>query len=210
MARSTTIQGRIDALRKRYALDYDLSSLNNSNDKATLETILRNTIVIEDLQQQQLELMENSILENAADFKKINDMIRSTTETNMSLERALGIDRKARKTEDNAESPADYIKNLKQTAKEFLEQRLQKVMCVDCKIQLFKFLPTYEHTRFDLKIYCPQCNKYTKVHRDSKDILYDIPAKDKAWRTKYPMEIEQARTETSDEIDIVDDEMIIG
>ncbi len=205
-----TISSRIDAVRKRFAQDYDLSTLNNSNDKATLETVLRNIVILEDLQQKQLELMEGDISTSAAEIKKIGDLIKSTAETNLSLERSLGIDRKSRKTEDNAESPAEYIKNLKAEAKKFLEQRLIKVYCDSCKVMVMRFAPVHEHTKFDLKCQCSQCEKIIRVHRESKDVLFDLPAKDKSWRVKYPVEIVQSRQTTTDEIDTEDDEVIIG
>lgn len=83
-------------------------------------------------------------------------------------------------------------------------------MCADCKIQLFKFLPTYEHNKFELKVTCPQCGKVTKVHRNDKDMLWDLPAKDKAWRQAYPIEIVPAKVDSTDDIDSVEDDVILG
>lgn len=205
-----TISSRVDAVRKRFAEDYDLSTLNNSNDKATLETILRNTVILEDLQQKQLELMEGDISQSAAEIKKIGDLIKSTAETNLSLERSLGIDRKSRKTEDNAESPAEYIKSLKAEAKKFLEQRLIKVYCDNCKVMIMRFAPVHEHTKFDLKCQCSQCKKIIRIHREERDVLFDLPAKDRPWRAKYPVEVVQSKQVTTDEVDTEEDEMIIG
>ncbi len=205
-----TISSRIDAVRKRFAQDYDLSTLNSSNDKATLETVLRNIVILEDLQQKQLELMEGDISTSAAEIKKIGDLIKSTAETNLSLERSLGIDRKSRKTEDNAESPAEYIRQLKINAREFLEKRLVKVTCPDCNILVMRFAPLVEHTKFEIKCQCSQCKKIIKVHREEKDILFDIPVKDREWRKKYAYAVEMPKKDSSDEIDSEDDEMVLG
>lgn len=205
-----TINSRLEALRKRYAQDYDLSTLNNSNDKATLETILRNSIILEDLQQRQLELMEGDISSSAAEIKKIGDLIKATAETNLSLERSLGIDRKSRKVEDNAESPAAYIASLKLMAREFLEKRLIRLYCPQCNVMVLRFSPVHDHTKFNISIRCSQCGKSVIAKREDRDIFYDLKSSDREWRRKYPVEIEAAKKDSSDDIDSEDDEMILG
>jgi hypothetical protein len=47
-----TVQSRMAKLRKQYEEDYDLSSLNSSNDASNLESLLRYQIIIEDLQEE--------------------------------------------------------------------------------------------------------------------------------------------------------------
>lgn len=205
-----TFNSRLEAKRRDYASKYDIDDLTSGNDKANLETLLRNELIIEDLQAALQEKVESGAADNITEIKKLNDAIRDTTQVNLALEKALGIDRKTRKSELDTDSPAEYIRKIKSVAKEFLNQRLQRVMCADCKIQLFKFLPTYEHNRFELKVACPQCGKTTKVHRNDKSILYDVPAKDKAWREKYPMEVIPPKLDTVDDIDATDDDVVIG
>jgi RNase P subunit RPR2 len=205
-----TVQSRMAKLRKQYEEDYDLSSLNSSNDASNLESLLRYQIIIEDLQEEINGLMEQGAADNITAIKKLSDAAKDMLDRCMTIERQLGIDRKTRKSELDTDSPAEYISKIKSVAKEFLGQRLQRVMCADCKIQLFKFLPTYEHNRFELKVTCPQCGKTTKVHRNDKSILYDVPAKDKAWREKYPMEVVPPKLDTTDDIDDTEDDVIIG
>lgn len=203
-----TTPGRLAEKRKEYAKKYSIGDLESGNDKSNLEMLLNLELTLEDLTADLHNVRDDTqTKDKASAVATIIKTMDTLIETKLKIERSLGIDRKSRKTEDSAESPAEYIKALKIHAKEFLDLRMQRVMCDTCKIQLFKFLPTYDHNKFDLKIYCPQCGKYTRVHRVEKSILWDLPAKDKAWREKYPMEIIPAKNNVAvDE----EDEMVIG
>lgn len=206
-----TFDSRLKNKRLEYAQKYDIDDLTSGNDRANLDALLRNEIILEDLQAALQEKVEEGAANNIAEIKKLNDGIRDLINTNLSLERALGIDRAARKKEVNDQSPAEYIKSLKQQAKEFLEQRLIKVYCEECKVLVMRFLPVHEHTKFKVECKCSQCGKMIRVHREDKDIFFDLPAKDREWRRKYPAEIVQAKINTTtDDIDSEDDEVIIG
>lgn len=206
----TTFDGRLKAKRLEYSRKYDIDDLTSGNDKANLDALLRNEIIIEDFQTALQEKVESDAAANISDIKKLNDGIRDLINTNLSLERALGIDRAARKKEGNDQSPAEYIKLLKQQAKEFLSQRLVKVYCDDCKVMIMRFLPVHDHTKFDIKCVCSQCGKVTRVHREAKEVLFDLPTKDRQWRAKYPVEVVQAKKDAVDEIDNEEDELLIG
>lgn len=205
-----TANARLKAKRLEYAKKYEIDSLDSGNDKANLEALLRNEIIIEDLQEALQEKVEEGAATNIAEIKKLNDGIRDLIATNLSLEKALGIDRTARKKEVNDQSPAEYIKALKQQAKEFLEQRLIKVYCEECKILVLRFFPVHEHTKFDVKCQCSQCGKMIRVHREEKTIFFDLPKNDRAWREKYMLEVVQPKVFKDDSTDNEDDEMIIG
>lgn len=205
-----TFDSRLKAKRLEYSKKYDIDDLTSGNDKANLEALLRNEIIIEDLQEALQTKVEEGAATNIAEIKKLNDGIRDLITTNLSLEKALGIDRTARKKEVNDQSPAEYIKALKQQAKEFLEQRLVKVYCEECKVMVMRFFPVHEHTKFEIKAQCSQCKKQIKVHRDEKGIFFDLPKNDRAWREKYPIEIVQPKVVAEDSIDTEEDEVFIG
>lgn len=200
-----------EAILAEYRASYDIDSLATPNDRANLDTIIMNTLAVRRLQAQLLDLALESVVENAADIKKINDSIRDLTNVNLTIERQLSIDRKTRRSEQE-QSVVEYINWLKTTAKESLDdnQRLLKVYCKKCNIMVGRISGVYDTTEFIAEFQCPQCNKMIKVHRKQKDVFFDI--KDADWRRKYPIEIVQP-SKASDAPDLStedDDELIIA
>lgn len=205
-----TVESRLEALRKKFAADYDLSSLNSSNDKSNLEQLLRFTIANEDLANELNNLIGGGASANVQDIVKISGAIDTLSTKCLALEKQLGIDRKTRRAENDVESVAEYIKELKLQSRDFLEQRLTKVYCPDCKVMVMRFAPVHEHTKFSVECECSQCGKMVRAKRDSKDVLFDIAPKDRAWRQKHPVVIEHPKKNASDEVDSEDDELTIG
>lgn len=189
---------RTKQIIKQYQEDYDLSTLNLSNDKQNLDTLVRNTVLIEKLDATIDTLMESGDI--AAAVVTIDKLARTKDglqQQNVTIERQLGIDRKSRK-KDNETSAAEYIIALKQNAKEFLEKRLTKVYCQHCKILVLRFSAAYDHGEFDIAAQCPQCNKFVTVKRKERDVFFDLQPRDRNWRKRYPIEVIQAKQNKTD------------
>ncbi len=192
----------------QYREKYDVESLENPNDFANLETMIRNQLLIEQLQDR-LDDLINATEIDPVEIKKILDSIVALSQTNVQYERTLGIDRKTRK-QQQAESVVDYIVKLKQLAKEFIDndRRLMKVMCKSCNIMVGRISGVYETTEFGAAFQCPQCKKHITINRRERDVYFDVKNPD--WRRKYPMEVLQPkRTRNAPEIS-GDDELTIG
>lgn len=190
-----------------YRSKYNVDSLDSPNDVANLHAMIRNQLLIERLQDQLTTLTEDDDVDPTG-IKKTLDSIVALSETNIALERTLGIDRKTRKQEAS-ESVADYLTTLKQRAKEWLdnEDRLTKVHCKACGIMVGRISGVYETTAYEAWFQCPQCNKRIIIKRQEKDIFFDV--KDAEWRRKYPIEIEQAKRTSAPTINM-DDDLVIG
>lgn len=200
---------RFNAVLLQYAERYDIESLTNPNDKANLDTMIRNQLVIEELQRQMHKLAIEDAVGNAQDIKRINDSIVSLSATNMQYEKTLGIDRKSR-TGAAQEDPVTYITTLKKLAKEFVDERLIKVYCKECNIMVGRVSGVYDTTAFKSEFTCPQCNKISVITRKERDIFYDLKKNDRDWRRKYPIEIVQPQRSKVPELADEDIEMVIG
>ena len=188
-----------------YKKKYNVDALDSPNDQANLQSMIRNQILIERLQSALDTISTDTVDIDPAQIKKILDSIVSLSETNIALEKTLGIDRKTRKNEAS-ESIQDYIEGLKQRALEWLDQRLTKVYCKKCDIMVGRISGVYDTTRFEAAFQCPQCNKNIIVKRQERDTFFDV--RDAEWRRKYPIEIEQAKRKSTPNI-FTDTELII-
>lgn len=192
----------------QYREKYDVDSLENPNDLANLETMIRNQLLITQLQDRLDQLAGATVLE-PMEIKKILDSIVALSQTNVQYERTLGIDRKTRK-QQQAESVVDYIVGLKKLGREFIDndRRLTKVMCKTCNIMVGRISGVYDTTEYGAAFQCPQCKKHITITRKERDIFFDVRNPD--WRRKYPMEIIQPkRARNAPEIG-GDDEITIG
>lgn len=209
MARkSQTTESRFNTVLADYKQKFNVDSLDSPNDVANLHSMIRNQLLIERLQDQ-LDTITTDGDVDANTIKKVLDSIVALSETNIALEKTLGIDRKTRKQE-TAESVADYLQSLKSRAKEWIDNddRLLKVICPKCKIMVGRISGVYNTTRYDAGFQCPQCNKMITVKRAERDIFYDV--RDSEWRRKYPIEIEQPKRTRAPELNGVEDDLIIG
>lgn len=194
-----------DKILSDYREKYDVDRLENPNDLANLHSMIRNQLIMEKLQTRLDDLAKNEEFDSM-ELKKLLDGIRSLSETNVQLEKTLGIDRKTRKNEQ-AQSFPDYLKELKVLGREFIESRLTKVFCKNgCSIMLGRVSSAYDTNEYSAAFQCPQCKKYTTVTRKEKDIFFDVKNAD--WRRKYPMEVVQAKRSKSPEIDVLDDVLL--
>lgn len=199
---------RYKQLQREYADNYDLSTLNSANDKANLETLIRNTILIEQMNDK-IDILMNANDVDVTAVSKLSTIKSDLVEQNGKIERQLNIDRKSRK-KDNETSPAQYIMQLKQHAKDYLEQRLVKVSCPTCKILVMRFSPAYHHTEYHVAAQCPQCNKAVVAHRKERDVFFDLAPRDKDWRRKYMLDVKLPRKEKGETgIQGFDDEFVI-
>lgn len=199
---------RYKELWGQYEQAYDLSTLNDANDKSNLEMIIRNAALIELLQEKVTELAEEDAAGNIMEIKKISDSVRDLTDRNIQLERQLGIDRKSRK-KDNETTTGEYILMLKSAAQEYLERRLIKLYCPDCKVMVGRISPVHEHTSFNAYFKCSQCEKLVVIGRQDRDVFFDLEKNDRDWRKKYPIEIKQPRRSKGALEDSIENELII-
>lgn len=191
-----------DSIYAQYAARYDLEELDSPNDIANLTVLINNQLLLEQLQDRVKDLADNDIVGNAIAIQKLTDNVSVVIERNLQLERALALDRKTRKQE-KAQSVADYIKGLKIIAREYLDQQLVKVYCPTCNIMVMRIGPVYKHVPYQMKVKCPQCMHAITLKQDEKHPLFDLSRSERAWRDKYPIEIElpdvKKRALTSDE-----------
>ncbi len=186
------IQKRFNEIWSLYEQAYDLTTLNDANDKSNLELMIRNSVLSELLHEKITELMMDDAAGNINEIKKISDSVKDFTDRNIQLERQLGIDRKSRK-KDNEATTGEYILMLKTAANEFLEKRLIKVYCPDCKILVGRISPVHDHTAFGAFFQCSQCQKLATVERVERDVFFDLEKDDRDWRRKYPVEIKKPK-----------------
>lgn len=191
-----------------YKDKYNVDQLDSPNDVASLRTMIRNQILIEQLQSRLDDISRDDKVD-PMEIKKILDSIVALSQTNMQYERSLGIDRKTRKT-DQADSVADYILKLKSLAVEFLDDddRLLKVNCDDCAIMIGRISGVYDTTYFYAVFQCPQCKKHKTVTRKERDIFFDV--KDANWRRKYPIEIVQPKRNKTAPVILAEDDIVLG
>lgn len=173
---------RFSEILKDYSDKYDLATLSSPNDRANLEMLINNQVIVETIQAKLQELTADDPVENIDMIQRLGSSLKDIIERNLQLERALALDRKTR-TSDKSESVAEYIVNLKAAAQDFLERRLVKLYCPECKILLGRFSIMHDHSRFSLKVNCNQCNKAVTAAREEKDIFFDIA--DSSWRKKH-------------------------
>jgi RNase P subunit RPR2 len=183
-------EARFEARLRLYGEQFNIEDLNDANDRSLLHIMIKTELMIDDLQAQIQTLIDDNPVENATNIKKLADLLRDATNTITTLQRTLGIDRKSRRNE-NVDSPADYIKTLKSAAKEFVDKRLIRVYCPNCKILVARIAPVHKHTAFTLSVQCNQCGKAVRVRRDDRDVLFDI--RDSEWRKKHRAEVVQPR-----------------
>jgi hypothetical protein len=206
MAKKTNTS--LERIKLEYEQYYDLSSVDSPNDRANLEILIRNAVLIAQIQDQidTLTGTTGGVLNSLQDIAKLNTALNNLIQTNVSLEKSLGIDRKSRRSEQTKDNPAEYIISLKKLAREFLESRIQRVYCPECKIMLMRFSPVHDHTMFTFEVQCTQCHKKVVVTRKEKDIFYDLKKNDKDWRRGFPIEIIQPKRTVVD----VDDDVMLG
>lgn len=202
----TTFEEKYQQKLDSYAKAFRIEDLNDANDRSTLEIMLKTEVMIDDLQRQIQDLMDENPIEHTSNIKKLHDLLRDAGTMIVTYQKTLAIDRKTRKTEDTA-SVADYIRALKRDARDFIDRRIVKVYCQDCKIMVGRIFPVHDHTAFSCSFQCSQCNKVIRARREERDVFFDV--RDSNWRRKHKPEIIQpkkfARAEPSD-----DDELILG
>jgi hypothetical protein len=203
-----TVNKAFNEIMNHYKEQYDVENLEHPNDLANLETMIRNQLLIEQLQDRLDDLINVTTID-PVEIKKILDSIVALSQTNVQYERTLGIDRKTRKMQQ-AESIVDYIAKLKQLAREFIdnERRLTKVMCKSCNIMVGRISGVYDTTEYGAAFQCPQCKKHITITRKERDVFFDVKNPD--WRRKNMMEVLQPRRNKAAAIVDTDDEIMIG
>ena len=124
---------RIQILKDKMALDYDLTDLN-ANDKASLDDLCTLYIRVEDMDRKIADEMEKE----EPDMYNIQNMSKTLTQWRDSISRIqidLNITRKARKG-DNETSVVAEFNSIKERAKKMLEERLSYIYCEKCGMLL--------------------------------------------------------------------------
>lgn len=191
-----------------YAQKYDVENLSSPNDLANLSNMIRNQLLMEKLQARLDEIVTKPNID-PIETKKVLDSIVALSETNMGLEKTLGIDRKTRKQQQQESFP-DYLAGIKKLARDFLnsDERLTRVYCKSCNIMVGRISGVYDTTEYTAAFQCPQCKKFITITRKERDIFFDVKNAD--WRRKYPIEVVQPkRLKDAPNID-VPDEMVIA
>jgi len=206
--RETAFSDKYKAKLEGYAKAFRIEDLNDANDKSTLDIMLKTEIMIDDLQEQIQILIDENAVENAGNIKKLADLLRDATGTITNLQRTLAIDRRSRKVEEEA-SVADYLRSLKREAYEFMDKRIIKSYCPDCRVMVGRIYPVHDHTAFSVSFQCSQCKKLIRARREDRDVLFDV--KDSHWRKKYRAEIIQPKKIKHMPIDMegTDDDLVI-
>ena len=188
-----------------YTENYDLKNAT-ANDRGNLSVLINNAILIKKMQDKIQELLQQEdVLNNTTSIKKLQDSLRDSIDQSLAVERALGIDRKSRRKE-NQQDVAGYLALIKSNAAEWLEKQLIYVYCPKCRVMVARILPAHEHTEFRTRFQCSQCNEYVTADRKEKSIFFDIRGR-KEWREKYPIEIIHpiVKQEFDDDIELSND-----
>lgn len=204
---------RINERLELYRRDFDVDSLNSSNDRAMLMTLIRCEIILENVQDEITDITSagSDFLEEADKLKKLFDLQRDMMGQITKAQQTLSIDRRTRKTEQTS-SVAEYIRELKREATQFLDKRLIRVYCPDCKVLVGRYGPAHDHTAFVVATECSQCHKAVRAHRETNDIWFDV--RDADWRRAYQADIVQPRLRTgfharsTDTVPVADDLII--
>ena len=198
---------RFQEILADYADKYDLATLSSPNDRANLEMLINNQVIVESIQAKLQELTEEGPVENIDIIQRLGSSLRDIIERNLQLERALALDRKTRNS-NSSESVAEYLVSLKQTAMDFLERRLMRVYCPDCNILVARCSIVHDHSPFLLRVKCTQCERDVVVERAERDVFFDI--KDSAWRKKYRYKTVQPKKSEVDTSSFVEDDLLLA
>ena len=196
---------QFEDMYNEYMENYDLKNAT-ANDKSNLTILINNYILIDIIQKKIKSLMDSDdLLAATINIKKLQDSSRDTIEHSLAIERALGIDRKSRRKE-NQQDVAGYLALIKSNAAEWLEKQLIYVYCPKCRVMVARILPAHEHTEFRTRFQCSQCNEYVTADRKERSVFFDIKGR-KEWREKYPIEIINpiVKQEFDDDIELSND-----
>jgi hypothetical protein len=202
-----TFEEKLAQKRADYAKAFRIEELNDANDKSNLDMMLKTEIMVDDIQERIKELMEEDAVGNVSAVKKLSDLLKDARDTVLAIQRTLAIDRKTRRSEETA-SVADYIRDLKKHASEFMAQRIVRVYCPDCNVMVGRIYPVHDHTAFNVSFQCDQCNKFIRARREEKDIFFDV--RDSDWRRKYKAQVIQPKKARKGEDIFVEDELVIN
>lgn len=181
---------------EQYKKEYDIDDINDANDISTLYILIRTELMVDAMQKKMQELIDVDMVDNASDIKKLADLLRDAIETSRKLQQVLGIDRRTRREKEDSMDVASYIRFIKHEASKFLENRLKKVYCDDCKVLVGRYSSAFSFNAYSVSFQCNQCKKMVTVEREEKDYMFDID--DKEWRT-YKAEVIQPSTELFDQ-----------
>jgi len=161
------VANKLKQLKSEYDLDElaanDLLQLNNlAEAMASLDTYT--------------EMLEWELSCDERNIKNISDIQRLIIEVGKnisSISNDLKIDRKSR--ERKTESVPDYIKDLKERGRKFLEQRMYYIYCPICKELLISMWILNKNFGHKFKCVCPQCKHEFVVNASDLELHKNIP-----------------------------------
>jgi len=196
-------KNRIEEKMEIYSNNFRLDDLNDANDLTLLHFLIKTELMVEDLHMGIQMLMNDDPVSKAVEIKKLHDLLRDSTKIVTELQKTLAIDRKTRKDTESSGDFASYIRFLKTTASQFIEDRMIKVYCDNCKVMVARVSPVHSHTAYDLRFQCSQCKEMISLKRSERDTLFDLDVEDREWRT-HRIEIVQPNSINDNSFEIED------
>jgi len=143
----------IEQMMEQFAQDYDLSSMNY-NDKLALEVLCGLYVQVQD-NVKEIEESKGEKGDRIFELVELNRKLITNIET---LEKQLGISRKAR-GKDKETSVINYMAELQQKAKGFLEKKLRYFYCPECSMLLATMWFLYPEENNQIHFTCGRCKK---------------------------------------------------
>jgi hypothetical protein len=175
MAPDAEFDRRINKKIEQFSDDYDLSDMK-INDQIGLRALAQAMITLDDLEHASYKLRREGLnLDNITLADKIAKQMSDLRNDIIRIQDDLKISRKARKG-DKEETVQNYLKELKEKAKEFYEERMTYVFCPECDMLLGTVWFHYPEDKNTLRFTCHRklpdgsyCN--TVVTTTSKELL---------------------------------------
>lgn len=159
------LKGRVEDTVEEIKADYDISDMT-ANDKFSLYELARAFVTAEDLQRDLREAQEEG---DWGIYGKINRELHRTRDDISDLQDYLNITRKARE-KTGKHSLVEFIEDLKQRGRKFLDQKLSEIYCPQCEELICKAWFLYPEENNAIKLYCERCgNKFTIKSKDIED-----------------------------------------
>jgi hypothetical protein len=126
------VKDRAQVLYNNLGKDYDLTDLNE-NDRVSVMDWCTIMVRIEDLEREVSNVMTNDTSNDKWNtIEKINRILTTLRSSASTYQSDLSITRKARKG-DNDTSVVAFIDNIKQRARQMLDERLSYIYCPKCR-----------------------------------------------------------------------------
>ena len=171
------LKKRIENRIQEYLKIYELDDLNKANDYTALSQMVSYEVQLEGIDEA-ISKLDVEDKEYARTIKNLQMAKRDATQSFLSFQEKLGVDRRKRKGEDE-ETPLTYVEWLRESAPKFINKLLKILYCPECNIDLAKFyVYVTENTtkgsikasvegvrklNYNFEAECPQCGSLVKA-----------------------------------------------